>query len=324
MELLSEVTINATLHRVSDAWQTLTNLWKPQISSYMPTKFGTAQRWGGYAEAKFGSRSFSPELFNNHWPPPNTITVKDQLTESDEASAVTVFEGNLHLNSYNEMEISYNSYGALFSTKETDAVYNDTLVNIFTTAVGVTKLNLTLDSTAARAVSPAVVYTATGEKMLIDNLSDMAAFFSHAFYIENGTLYLIDLLLDNGTSTLDEFGFFMGSEYRAATPYSLIKGGGFFKDGAYKYGQELNISPVCHTVQANIEAALADIKTIVEYDFYRFRVIPEADKLPVIGQKITITNESLQSTTTTWLRVTDFSPDIFKSEILVEGFGVST
>lgn len=324
MRLLSEVTINATLHRVSDDWQDLTNLWEPKISSLTATKFGIPKDYGGYARPRWGNRSFSPDLFASDWPPPATITVKDMLTDSTEAAAVTVFIGTLHLDTYNEVEVSYTSYGASFTIKETDAVYGDTLVNIFTAAVGVTKLNLTLDSTAARAISPGVVYTASGEKMLVDNLSDMAAFFSHTFYIENGILYLIDLLLDNGSSTLDEFGFFRGSEYTAPTPYSLIKGGGYFKDGSYKYGSELDISPVCHNVQANIEAALADIKTIVEYDRYRFRVIPEAAEMPVIGQKITVTNESLQSTTTTWMRVTDISPDIFRSEILINGFGAST
>ncbi len=324
MELLSEVTINATMHRVSDAWQQLANIWRPYISAFTATKFGLPQPWGGYARPRWGNRSFSPDLFSSNWPPPATITVKDMLTESTEAAAITVFEGTLHLEGHTEESVNYMSFGADFTTKVADAVYSGTLLSIFTTAVGVGQLNLTLDSTAARVVSPDVDYTASGEKMLIDNLSDMAAFFSHGFYIENGILYLVDMLLDNGSASIDEFGFFRGSTYNGPTPYSLIKGGGFFKDGAYKYGTELSISPACHTVQANIETALNDIKTIVEYERYRFRVIPEANQIPVIGKKITVTNESMQNTTTTWLRVTDFSTDIFNSEILIEGFGVST
>ena len=238
--------------------------------------------------------------------------------------AETVLEGTLNLIRYKEEAVDYVSFGAEYTTTETAKTYNDTLEDIFTTACGVSQLNLTLNTDAARGTSPAVNYTVANESMLIDNLSDMAAFFSHAFYIEDGTLYLIDLLLNNGTSELDEFGYFRGAEYGAPQPYSLIKGGDYHQDGSYPYGSELDISPVCHTTQANIETALTDIKTLVEYDRYRFRVIPEADQMPVIGQKITITNDSLQDSTTTWLRVTDFSPDIFRSEILIEGFGVST
>ncbi len=323
MELLSEVTINGNLHRVSTAWQTLENLWEPMVSSFTATKFGTAKKWGGYASAKWGNRSFSPDLFSSDWVPPATITVKDKLTDSDEASSITIFEGNLHLSNYDESTVNYNAYGEAFTSKETDAVYGDTLENIFATACGATKLNLVFDSTAARAISPGVAYTASGEKMLIDNLSEVAAFFSHAFYISGGTLYLVDMLLDNGASVLDEFGFFRGSEYSGATPYSLIKGGNYYKDGSYAYGTELDITPVCHNVQTNIESALADIKTIVEYEKYRFRVIPEVDQLPNIGQKITVINGSLQSLTTTWIRVTDISINISKSEILIEGFGAS-
>lgn len=328
MDLLSETTIGGNLHRVSDAWHVLTNLWEPKIAEYGPPKFGLEKEYGGYARPKFGRRTFTPDLFENDWPPPTKITVVDKLTDDTEANAITVFEGALHLDSYDETGVSYRAYGAEFDTTITDEAFGDpsaeSLVDVFTWAVDSSRLNLTLDSTAARSPSPDVVYTADGENILVDVLSDIAAFFSHGFYIEDGTLYLIDMLADNGTATFDEFEFFRGSEYQGPTPYSLIKGGDYHQDGTYKYGRELNVSPVCHDTQSNIETALADIKTIVDYDRYRFRLIPETGQLPVIGQKLTVTNASLQSSTTTWIRVTDIMPDVDQLAIIVEGFGSSS
>ena len=155
MELLSEVTINSTLHRVSDAWQDLTHLWEPFITAYTPIKIGLPQIYGGYAKPKFGSRSLSPDLFASDWEPPKTITVKDMLTDSTEAAAVTVFEGTLHLDSYNETEVTYNAYGSEYtSTIADNTTLNNTLENLFTTYCGVSYLNLTLDATNARATTP--------------------------------------------------------------------------------------------------------------------------------------------------------------------------
>lgn len=324
MDLLSETTINGTLHRVSDAWHVLDNLWEPFIVQYDAPKFGLAREYGGYAAPKWGRREFSPDLFESDWPPPNTISVTDMITDDTEANAVTVFEGTLHLDSYNEQGVAYTAYGAEHDTVITDEVFNDTLVNVFTWAVDASRLNLTLDSTAARSPSPDVSYTADGEQVLVDVLSDIAAFFTHGFYIENGTLYLIDMLADNGTSTFDEFEFFRGAEYQGPNPYSEIKTTDYNVTGSFKYGTELNVSPVCHNTQSNIEAALGDIKTIVDQDRYRFRLIPESDQLPVIGQGLTVTNESLQSSTTTSIRITDYAPDIDQLAIIIEGFGSSS
>lgn len=328
MDLLSETTINGTLHRVSNAWQPLTNLWEPLIINSSAPKFGLEREYGGFAFPKFGGRTFSPDLFNADWPPPKTIYVKDFITDDTEENAIKVFEGVLHLDSYDEARITYNVLMDEFDVLITDEVFGDpsaeTLVDVFTWAVDPARLNLTLDSSAARSPSPDVSYTASGENVLIKVLSNIAAFFSHGFYIENGTLYLIDLLADNGSDTFDEFEFFRGAEYQGPIPYSSIKGGNFSVEGTYKYGKELSINPVCHDTQANIETALADIKTLVDYDRYRFHLIPEQNKLPVIGKKLTVTNESLHASTTTWLRTTDIMLDVERLAIVVEGFGASS
>jgi len=74
----------------------------------------------------------------------------------------------------------------------------------------------------ARGTSPSVSYWATSQKPLIDFMSDISAFFTHYFYIKNSVLTLGDMLLDNGTETLDEFDYFT-AQYNAAEAVSQIK-----------------------------------------------------------------------------------------------------
>ena len=278
---------------------------------------------GGYARPTWGTRSFSPDLFVGDWPPPKTITVVDKLTETTEAAAVTIFNGTLHLESYTESEVVYIAYAEEHDVKITDFSENNTLITVFTTYCGASYLNLTLDSTLASS-SPIVTYAVTGESMLIDILSDCAAFFSHAFYISGSTLYLISLANDNNTSTLDEFEFFMGSEYVAPIPYSIFKASTRHLYGTYAYGEEYEADPVCSTNTTQIDSALTQIKTNMEKDFYRFKVIPEAGYIPEICDKVTVTNNSLQDDTTTVMNVTGYMVDVINDEIIIEGIGSST
>ena len=328
MDLLSEVVINSTTHYVSDEWHQLTRLYEPKIASYTPVRYGLPVVYGGFAKPKWGDRSFLPDLFDGtDWPPPKTITVTDKLTETTEAAAITVFAGTLHLASYNETEVVYTPHGEEYTATIADSTaLSGTLASIFTTYCGATHLNLTLDTTDARGTTPTITYTTSGEQMTIDVLSDLAAYCTHCFYIKGTTLYLVDMLAgDDNSYSLDEFGYFMGSEYRAQQPVSLIKGTDTSSnersvDGSYQYGEELTVD-IYDNNQTRVETELGNIKTLVEKDYYRFRVIPESDKLPTIGEVITVTNESLQESTTVEFIVTDYAPDIFGQEIMIEGIG---
>jgi hypothetical protein len=301
-------------------------LWEPFITAYTPIKIGLPQIYGGYAKPKFGSRSFSPDLFVDDWEPPKTITVKDMLTDSTEAAAVTVFEGTLHLDSYNETEVTYNAYGSAYTTTINGTSLNSNLISLFTTYCGASYLNLTLDTTDARAATVLIDYNVDGEVVLIDEMSKWAAFACHAFYIDDGTLYLIDMLTGSSdTQSLDEFGYFMGSEYQAPEPVSLFKseeqdGTKHSLDGAYKYGSVITLDALDDNTATNT-TQMANTKTIVDKDYYRFRVVPEADKLPTIGQVVTVTNDSMIDSTTVEFVVTDYAVDLLKSEILIEGVG---
>ena len=210
MKLISQMYINSTYHYVSDQWVELISLYEPHIMSITPTRISCHDVYGGYARPKFGSRSFSPTLFDsgNDWPPPKQVEVRDQLIEDDavdNSAAVTVFEGTLHLESYNEREVVYTVYRDDYQNVVSNVTYNDDLEGVFTTYCGASYLNLTLNTDGTtRAASTTVYWVRSGSYMLIEELSLIAAFHSHAFYIEDGTLYLIDMLTGDGTLSLDE------------------------------------------------------------------------------------------------------------------------
>jgi len=66
-------------------------------------------------------------------------------------------------------------------------------------------------STYSRGTSPDVSFWADSQMPIIDFMSDICAFFTHYFYIKSNILYLGDMLLDNGSTTLDEYGYFTAS-----------------------------------------------------------------------------------------------------------------
>ena len=85
------------------------------------------------------------------------------------------------------------------------------------------RLNMaSLATTYARAVSPEVSYWADSQQPLIDFMSDVCAFFTHYFFIKGSRLTLGDMLLDNGSETLDEYDYFDVS-YSAMNATSQVK-----------------------------------------------------------------------------------------------------
>lgn len=71
-----------------------------------------------------------------------------------------------------------------------------------------------VDTTYQRATSPGVSVWANSQQPVIDFLSEIAAFFTHYFYIKDTVLYLGDMLLDAGSDTLDEYEY-LDASYQA-------------------------------------------------------------------------------------------------------------
>lgn len=322
MALLVELGINGDTLRVSNEVADLTHFWDPYISSAGSIKWSMPEPYGGHVKTVFSNFTLLPKTFEENWPPPNSIDVRIRYTDSDELSAVTLFGGKGHVAGIDRESNEYELFGEEIDKTVTDQSFNDTLVNIFTTYTGASYLNLTLDTSAARSPSPAVNYTASGTNQILDVLSDIAKFFSHAFYIdtENSKLYLVDMLANNGASTLTEFDF-KPVQYRDPTPISKITGGNYYVSGTAPYGSVIDISPVCHGTQANIEAALANILTIIESRGAEVTIPIATGLIPVIGEAISWTDESYDQNISMSIRTAGIIYDFDQYEFTIEGRG---
>ncbi len=110
--------------------QDLDHYWDPFIKSFGSPQYKLATEYGGYEELNFGTMVFSPEAFENNWPPPKELTINMQYTGTTEAAAILVFEGDVYLNDYDELGISYDIKAPKFTQKLLDVGpdYNDDTV----------------------------------------------------------------------------------------------------------------------------------------------------------------------------------------------------
>lgn len=320
--LLAEITINAVMHRVSNQPVSLVNYWDNYILTVSPPKYSCTEITGGYCRPSFGSLSFDPTLFSSDWPPPTEIGVVIKHTESTEAAATTIFSGTGQIESFDRASIGYDLYSGDYGTVlSSGSAFDDTLGNVFSWACDPARLNLTLNTTYARVISPEVTYTTTSDMLLTDFLNDVSAFFSHFFYISGSTLYLVDMLLDNTTKTLTEFDFFKAS-YECRPPIAIATTDSFYVTSSYTYGDTENYEAY-HDTQANVEAALTDIITISN----RKRVIvpiPFSASLPIPGQKISFTDSSLYISTGVEMWVRALTYDFDNDKIFIEGDAILT
>lgn len=318
--LLVEFTINSVLNRLSQEGIALTHWWKNKIMNFDPPQCRLAKNHGGYIGLGFGSIDFFPDLFNSDWPPPINGDITIKYTPSTEASAETLFTGIAHRSNINRERIKYDLYGPEFtSTTAGGTAFNDTLVNVMTTLCGAGHLNLTLNSSAARSPSPNVLHTVSGSQLDISLASAICAFYTHCFYIVGSTLYLVDMLGDNGTQTITEFEFFPG-DYDDLDPVSMVRAGSFSRTSSYPYGREIS-ETLYHDTQANAETCLDNIITVLHKPRARLKM-PLLGSLPVPGEKISWTDTALAVDTDMYIRARTMQYDFVNEEITIEGEGV--
>jgi hypothetical protein len=318
LPLLLKLTIGGETVRVSNEAAALTHFWDPYVSSSSSIKWAMASDHGGHVKIDFSDFSLLPVVFNGNWPAPASIELEMLYTDSTEEAAVSLFEGTAHTAGLNRESNDYELFGEDIDSSVTDESFNDTLVNIFTTYTGPSYLNLTLDTTAARSPSPTVKYTASGQ--LLDILSDIAKFFTHSFYISGGTLYLVDMTADNGTSIFTEFDF-EPVNYRDPTPISKVTAGAYSVTGSHPYGDIVDISPVCHDTQSNIETALGDIKDILEQRGAEVTMPINTASIPDIGEGVSWLDESFQDDINMSIRVKGLSYDFDRYSVTIIGSG---
>lgn len=319
MALLVELTIGSDTIRVSNEPLALEHYWDPYLSSASSINWKMASDYGGHVKVNFSNFSLLPKTFENHWPAPTSFDISIKYTESNEASAITLFEGAASSSGLDRESNSYELYGEDIDYTLTGAVLNDTLVNIFSS--GASLLGLTLNSSAARSPSPAVLYTASGQQQVLGILNDVAKFFTHCFYINGGVLYLVDMLQDNGSRTLTEFDF-EPINYREATPLSFVSSDSTKVKGSSSFGDVVTISPVCHSDGGAIGAALANIKTILEYRQAEVTIPFGLSSNPTIGEKISWTDESFDQDIDMYIRTYGISYNFDRYDFTVIGPGV--
>ena len=304
--ILAEITINSTTHYVADRYKALTHQWKGFLENFSPITFGIRQDYGGYADIGYGSMTLIPDLFSTSgdWPPPMELSLMLKWLATDtssinEANAVTYFVGKAYRSGITPTGIEYRLYHDNdYTAKVADSTtYNDTLVNVMSTLCGASYLNLTLDSTLARSPSPNVHFTTSGEKLAIDLASEICAFYSHCFYIDSGTLYLIDMDADNGTLSIPFYHFTESDAFDLAPIAELsISGEDTWTPvtTSYPYGDKRSLEKY-HDTEANATSALNDILTTLQKP--RGRVsIPLGrlgSDLPVIGQSVAWSDNDL-------------------------------
>jgi len=320
--LLVEFNINGTLHYLSIEGHDLAHNWKRKIVSIDPLQYAVQGDHGGYCRLELGQIVFTPDLFANDWPPPLFCPITIKFTESNEATAQTLFAGTAHLQNMTFDQVAYEIYDTLdYSALISDGTeFDDTLANVFTALCDPTQLNLSIDTTYARSPSPGVVHTVDGDQRTIDFLDNLARFYAHLFYIDSATstLHLVDMYADAGSRTLTNF---FPPHYEQKRPAASVTDGTYKSYSMYVYGEAVEQDSF-HDTEANIVAAQADILYLLSAKRCSVRM-PLTGTLPTPGERISWTDSELLADTNTqaYIRARIIQYDFDNDEVIITGEG---
>jgi len=291
MILVEFTPAGGSLYRLSTEDIALTYQWFGYITSIVSIKIQLPTRHGGYAEPSFSDIQISPELFEEIGSYPEMAAVRIIETDTNEVDGTEIFSGTAVLSSYDRSGIGYSLRRPELSTEiASGTVYNSTLTSVAGTIC--TALGLTLDATLARSSSPAVLHTTTSNQIAIDLLSSMCSSFCHGFEIVGTTLHLFDMLGTDEPFELTEFDV-QPCSYRREPPYSLYRASDTETlAGSGANGDEEYSVTIYHTTSGNIQAALADIKTVMEQAIATIPFKAAQDK-PRILDRVSLLDESL-------------------------------
>ena len=323
MSLLVPATISGSTRRI--ALYEISDKTYPyfhELISYGPVKIATKRKTGGYFQPQFGDAEILATAFSTSGPPPTTISLPAYLMTS--SGDVLIADATGQTKEINPASVTYELYGTEYdaTTATGDIAANDTLVDYFTWACDPARLNLTLDSSLATDYD--IDFSLTNERLIIEILDELAESLSHGFYIDGGTLYLIDLAKNNGTIALSaKYDFFDDEvKYSAPVPYSIFKNGEYSVAGTYSHGKEYTQSNKYQTLQAAIEVELARKKVLLDKWWIEI-VLPVGDNSISYGQKITFTDSSkfTDLTVEMWARDFHYELDTYQERLTIAGEG---
>lgn len=250
MSLLVEWTMNDEMNRFSNKYLALEYPWKSAIKRFS-VSYKLDKQHGGWIRPDFGNITLDPNFFSkNNWPPPRTASVLVKHTTGNDSNSVKLFNGEAYWSNQQRGEVTYTIYGTSndYNSTKDRTFTNKKLSQVASTLCGATGLNLTVSTANARTFSEgSITHTMRQNRLAIDFLNDLCAYYSHMFYIDANILYLIDMNQNNSSRDL---GFkYFPPEYLADRPISSIIsttiGGSTAVSvfSSYSFGDELNIEP---------------------------------------------------------------------------------
>jgi hypothetical protein len=302
--------------------------WLGLVKSFSSFRLSMDYDTGGYIQPQFTDFVLSPEVFTNISPIPRKATIKVVNTETTFAEGDLLFEGVAILMNDNRSSFSYTCRSEEFDTVVAEGqLLNGTLVAVMTWFCDAARLNLSIDTSAAASPSPAVYYTVPSDMLAIELASALCATFSHAFKIEDGTLYLMSVktptALTTPTHTLTEFDV-KDATYTYNPPVSQFTAGDFALTGSDPSANNVRAeSEVFHNVEANVLAYLGDVKDIIEAQNISVPAFIVGND-PKVGDIISFYDESGVHDTTTVAIVRSVVYNFDDYNMIIEGYGVRT
>jgi len=283
--------------------------------------------YGGYISPRFGSITILSNFFKDSgmWPPPEKMNIKMYYAVDKNASKTLILEGILHITSIEQIQVNYTIYQTGNTIKQTDEVFYDYLLHLFSDAANDMGLSFVDVSNGSR--NPLVDYTAHGARNYIDNLNDIAKFYSHSFWINNNTLNLCDnnAVAYTTTQKITEFDI-LPSTYRYAQPISILK---TIKDdtdhteisvaGTYEYGNTITVTPSCTPNEGVMKSTLGNIKAIIDKPQITFKM--PLTKIYNLGDRLQLYDYSNYKRMIITMYVRNMIINFDNDEIIVSGEG---
>jgi len=328
--LLVELNINGTTNYLSMDGQALIRYWDSKIVSFDSPQFSMEKKYGGFVKPVFGNISLFQDLFGNDWTPPTACQIAIRYNDNDavtEESATTLFTGTAHLKKMDRTAIQYGLYTEVIgagSTMPANTTYFDTPLKTVFSDAAVT-LGLNLDTTLARSSNTEVDFMVTNEQELLSFLSDLSASISHLYYIYQGTLYLVDMFQDNGTTTITEFDYHPSiMEMEPSIIAAQTKQTGLLHSGlTYPYAKKTVVSLFVDE-PPSVSLAVNHIWDTWNKPCYNLKM-PFVYPLAVTpGMRIQFTDTSQIKDVSAYIRVRNISYNFDNEEIAIVGEGEIT
>ncbi len=256
------VSINATLPAARKIATEPHGLYKGEISNIDGMAINSIHRTGGFWKPRIGTIGITEEAFDGE-EKPTVITLPVEV-QSVAYSTFTTIPATGQLEEVVDGIATYNLIIPDYDDVQTKGTLTANLIPFFTDITGAGRLNLTLNISKATAINTSI--TISSDRATIDVAHDVAESCNHSFYIEDDTLYLIDLLKNSGVSHSFDAGYdclYGFPTHKAPELYSNFIGGAYNIVGDHSNGKEFKRSFLSHTGQTEIEAELTRAKTIL-------------------------------------------------------------